>query len=103
MRAPMVETRVRKKQSAPARAAAWRFRSSGELQTLQSAALAKQDRLVHGFSTRPGGTSKDGALNLGFTDEDRRRNVLENRARFFRSIGAEKLRLVALRQIHSDV
>ena len=42
-------------------------------------------------------------LNLGFTDWDSRARVLENRKKFFRAIGADKLRAITLRQIHSDV
>ena len=42
-------------------------------------------------------------LNLGFTDWDSRERVIENRAKFFHAIGADKMRVVALRQIHSDV
>jgi polyphenol oxidase len=69
---------------------------------------------VHGLSTRPGGASdlealRDGkkqmekVLNLGFTDWDARERVLENRAKFFRALGADKMGVVALRQIHSDI
>lgn len=77
---------------------------------------------MHGFSTRPGGASEippagpaggaprkgratgnAGALNLGFTDWDSRERVLENRAKFFHAIGADKMRVVTLRQIHSDL
>jgi polyphenol oxidase len=75
--------------------------------------LARLDWLVHGFSTRPGGTSRlpssDGApkkndrvLNVGFTDWDSRAHVLENRKKFFHAIGADRMRAVTLRQIHSD-
>jgi polyphenol oxidase len=100
----MPKTFVRKRRSSsPATASGWHFESSGKVQALQSAAFAKQDWLVHGFSTRPGGASKDGALNLGFTDWDARENVVGNRRGFFRAIGAEHLRPFALRQIHSDV
>lgn len=42
-------------------------------------------------------------LNLGFTDWDAKENVLENRKRFFRRLGADKMRVITLRQIHSDV
>jgi polyphenol oxidase len=44
-----------------------------------------------------------GDLNLGFTEWDSRERVTENREKFFRGIGAETLRAVTLRQIHSDV
>ena len=81
---------------------------------LEVAPLAEIDWLVHGFSARPGGTSKleaaargkpgsSGVLNLGFTDWDSRERVIENRARFLRALGASKMRLAGLRQMHSDV
>jgi YfiH family protein len=73
------------------------------LQVLEAPPLARLGWLVHGFSTRPGGASENGALNLGFTDGDSRECVLENRGRFFRAIGADKMRAVTLRQIHSDI
>jgi polyphenol oxidase len=93
----------------------WKPRRASGLQILQSPALDKLDWLVHGFSTRPGGTSEmpagpraaksqpERVLNLGFTDWDNRACVAENRGKFFRSIGAGKMRIVALRQIHSDI
>lgn len=75
--------------------------------------LAKLDWLVHGFSTRVGGVSQlaspdasqktESLLNLGFTDWDSKEKVLENRKRFFRMLGADKMRVVTLRQIHSDI
>jgi polyphenol oxidase len=105
---------TKKKSSARARAE-WKPRRAGGLQILESPALAKLDWLVHGFSTRAGGasefassngaprTKKGRVLNLGFTDWDSRARVLENRKKFFHAIGADKLRAVTLRQIHSDV
>jgi purine-nucleoside/S-methyl-5'-thioadenosine phosphorylase / adenosine deaminase len=101
-----------KKKPAARPGAAWKLRSSGGLQILESPPLARLDWLVHGFSTRPGGASelpdaqkakRERVLNLGFTAWDTRAQVLENRARFFRAIGADKRRVVALRQIHSDI
>ena len=94
--------------------ALWKPRRARGLRILQAPALARLDWLVHGFSTRPGGASKlkahcDGrekiedVLNLGFTDWDERERVLENRAGFFSAIGAEKMQVVAMRQIHSDI
>jgi YfiH family protein len=91
----------------------FKLRRSSGLQVLQAPALAALDWLVHGFSTRPGGTSqlpssdgartrKDRVLNLGFTDWDSRARVLDNRKKFFHAIGADTMRAVTLRQIHSD-
>jgi hypothetical protein len=84
------------------------------MQVLEAPALTRINWLVHGFSTRPGGISElktlhDGedtcekALNLGFTDWDAGEHVRDNREKFFRAIGASKMRVVALRQIHSDI
>jgi polyphenol oxidase len=77
---------------------------------LQAASLKPIPWLIHGFSTRPGGSSKtygDRTLNLGFTREDARAAVERNRANFLRELGAvSKGRpwpLVTLRQIHSDL
>lgn len=94
--------------------AVWRPRRTSGLQILKSPAFAREDWLVHGFSTRAGGVSELSAnhqghagtekvLNLGFTDWDSRQRVLENRRRFFASLSAAKMRVVGLRQIHSDI
>jgi YfiH family protein len=98
------------------RGSPWALRRAGELQILRAPALAAIDWVVHGFSTRVGGTSKletqrDGrkgsekVLNLGFAEWDARADVQGNREMFFAAVGAGagKMRLVALRQIHSDV
>jgi YfiH family protein len=122
-----VATTVAKKKSAarkhsaakrPKTASAnWKMRRTGELQILEAPALANLGWLAHGFSTRPGGVSElktlpDGGnrkktpskvLNLGFTDWDTRAHVLDNRDKFFRGIDAVKMRVIALRQIHSDI
>jgi len=93
---------------------AWNERRAGSLQIIEAGALAGLPWLAHGFSTRIGGASElkeDGqkrgkngkVLNLGFTEWDQRERVIENRRRFFQALGAEKMRVVTLRQIHSDV
>jgi len=101
-----------------------------KLTILQARHLSQIPWLVHGFSTRVGGSSRaygKGALNLGFTKDDSRAAVDRNRAAFLRAIGAcgdsrprlpalssegsgrAKLDgaalwpLITLRQIHSDV
>ncbi|HXA79620.1 MAG TPA: peptidoglycan editing factor PgeF [Candidatus Acidoferrales bacterium] len=101
----------RKRASRPA---GWNLRRVGGLRILEAPVFAALDWLVHGFSTRLAGVSElatsDGApsnmhdrvLNLGFTDWDSRARVLDNRKKFFHAIGADKLRAVTLRQIHSD-
>ena len=97
-----------------AASAKWKVRRTGGLQILEAPAFVRLNWLSHGFSTRPGGVSElktlrggrnetEKILNLGFTDWDARAHVLENRAKFFRGIGGAKMRVVALRQIHSDI
>lgn len=107
----------RKKETAPLRdkpASGWQLRRGGGLQILAAMPLAELDWLVHGFSTRSGGASelvaerngktfREGVLNLGFAEWDSRENVLENRKRFIAALGAKKMRIVTLRQVHSDL
>ena len=65
--------------------------------------------LAHGFSTRQGGVSslpgsRQGAnLNLGSVPWDRPANVLKNRRKLLAALRADSMRLVALRQVHSDL
>lgn len=75
--------------------------------------------LVHGFSTRAGGSSRaygHGDLNLGFTKDDPKSTVERNRATFLQALGAFDQKrgksskssskfwpLITMRQIHSDV
>lgn len=92
--------------------AKWEFRNAGGLNVLTASRLADIDWLAHGFSTRSGGVSElntraqrasERVLNLGFTEWDDRRNVLRNRAAFAQSIDASEMRMVVLRQTHSDI
>jgi polyphenol oxidase len=88
------------------------------LKTLQEAqnkiirteSLTPVSWVIHGFSTRPGGISRvygGKSLNLGYTREDTRRAVEQNRTAFLRQLGAirkgRECPLVTLRQIHSDL
>jgi YfiH family protein len=98
-----------RKRAAPARGArsraAWTTLRAGGIQILQAAPLVKLPWLVHGFSTRPGGASTlDGqrVFNLSRTEWDRREHVERNRAAFLDALGAAEMKLVTLRQIHSD-
>jgi YfiH family protein len=67
--------------------------------------------LWHGFSTRRGGASRaycledaPGELNLGFTPEDHRANVLRNRALLVQAVtGNPATPLATVRQIHSSI
>ncbi|MBI2817725.1 MAG: peptidoglycan editing factor PgeF [Acidobacteria bacterium] len=76
---------------------------------LHAPLLADIPWLVHAFSTRAGGVSSfvnsqfAHELNLGNVAWDSTRNVDENRRRFRVALGAADLRLVVLRQIHSDL
>jgi YfiH family protein len=77
------------------------------MQVLQAQSLRGIPWLVHGFSTRSGGAStlenEARTLNLGFTDRDAPENVEANRMKFLAAIGARGMKLLTLRQIHSDV
>ena len=77
---------------------------------MQAPGFKKISWLVHGFSLRSGGvTSCYGGktLNLGFTSDDQRDHVEENRKRLLANLGAGARRkpwpLVSLRQVHSDI
>jgi hypothetical protein len=81
-----------------------------KITVLQADALKTIPWLLHGFSTRTGGSSRafgSNSLNLGFTKDDSRVAVERNRTDFLKELGAvadKKLwPLVALRQIHSDL
>jgi polyphenol oxidase len=90
-----------------------------KLNVLRATQLSNFPWLVHGFSTRRGGSSRvygGAALNLGFTTEDSKTVVERNRAAFLMELGAastarktlrnsgsETIPLVTLRQVHSDI
>ena len=87
-------------------ASPWRLRKSQGLQILELAVFRKLPWLIHGFSTRPGGSSSlesENVLNLGFMEWDTRDNVLANRRKLQSTLGAPNLGLAPLKQIHSDV
>src|SRR5690242_16359503 len=91
-----------KKFSAPR---GWTFCKRAGVEVLQAGAFARESWLVHGFSTRRGGVSDlagESVLNLGFTAWDTKEAVAKNRAALLASIGATGMRLISLRQIHSD-
>jgi YfiH family protein len=84
----------------------WRLNSKGNIRILGLKPFSQIPWLIHGFSTAPGGLSDlDGrkVLNLTFTEWDARENVLANRKKFQAALGAEKLSLIVLKQIHSAV
>jgi polyphenol oxidase len=72
--------------------------------------LARISWLIHGFTSRTGGSSRaygGNSLNLGFTKQDSRAAVERNRAAVLRKLGAVRGKrpwgLVTIRQIHSDL
>jgi polyphenol oxidase len=92
------------------------------LTVLRAQHLSQLSWLVHGFSTRGGGSSRAYGkrdLNLGFTKDDSRAAVERNRSAFLRELGAvtgKRRRsraarnainspwpLITLHQIHSDI
>jgi YfiH family protein len=93
--------------------------NKAKVKILHAGNLSRLAWLVHGFSTRPGGSSRAYGkrdLNLGFTKGDSRAAVERNRAAFLHEIGAVSSKrrgsrnatgslwpLITLRQIHSDV
>ena len=76
---------------------------------LECRALARLPWVLHAFSTRRGGASRQRVdlpspgLNLGFTEWDRRRRVERNRRQFFSQLGGRDFALASLRQIHSSL
>jgi polyphenol oxidase len=87
------------------------------LNILRAGHLSAFPWLVHGFSTRAGGSSRaycKGDLNLGFTKDDSRAAVERNRTAFLHTIGAcrdgrpgraklDLWPLITIRQVHSDL
>lgn len=58
--------------------------------------------MLHGFSTRLGGVSKEhlGSMNLSFTRGDEKEAVLENHRRFAKALGYDENKLVFSNQVH---
>ncbi len=84
--------------------------SGNKSSLLRSQMLLPSSWLVHGFSTRLGGTSRaygGHTLNLGFTQQDSRPAVERNRALFLEKLGAKNSKklwpMVTLHQVHSDL
>jgi purine-nucleoside/S-methyl-5'-thioadenosine phosphorylase / adenosine deaminase len=85
----------------------WSLRAVRGVQVLELAPFKRLPWLVHGFSTRTGGSSLlasgERVLNLGFTEWDTRAAAQKNRKTFQSALGADDLKLVPLRQFHSAV
>jgi purine-nucleoside/S-methyl-5'-thioadenosine phosphorylase / adenosine deaminase len=83
--------------------------TKSQIKILQAQTLREHPWLLHGFSTRQGGSSRvygGHALNLGFTKADTKVAVERNRAAFLAHLGANGRQawpLVTLRQVHSDI
>lgn len=60
------------------------------------------ENILHGFSTRLGGVSKEHlySMNLSFTRGDEEENVRENHRRFAKALGYDEKRLVFSNQVH---
>lgn len=89
----------RSKETAPGKA---------EITVLTARLLRGRQWLLHGFSTRKNGFSTvygGQDLNLGFTEEDKRRFVEENHKAFLQALSpaAPRLTLITVKQVHSDV
>jgi len=80
-----------------------------KIEILKAAPLERIPWLVHGFSTRHGGSSRaygKASLNLGFTPNDQRAAVTKNRGAFVAAVTRGSKRaweLTNLRQVHSDL
>lgn len=105
----MRKTRRRVAIAKPA-AKKWKEKRAGGLTVLIAPGLARVPWTVHGFSTRKGGASsldsrargKERVLNLGFTEWDKRETVEVNRKSFLKALGATRMTLVTVKQVHSD-
>lgn len=64
--------------------------------------LKPYKNVVHGFSTRDGGVSKEhlSSMNLSFSRGDDRENVIANHRRFAKAVGYDENRLVFSDQVH---
>lgn len=78
------------------------FQQVGELRYYEFDLLGRSG-LVHGIFTRHGGISPSpwNSLNVGGSNGDERKNVIENRRRLFNSLGLEVESLYDVWQVHS--
>ena len=101
---------IKQQRSKRDRERATRTPKLGKLNVLKASSLADIPWLIHGFSTRQGGVSKEyggGQLNLGLTKEDKPENVARNRELFLTAVGAhnngDAWPSVQMRQVHSPI
>ena len=80
------------------------IRENGGVRYITFPHFSKYDCLHHGFSTRIGGVSAGGCatMNLSFSREESRENVLENYRRFCHVLGIDIHHLVLSRQTHTN-
>ena len=89
--------------------ASTKLKPQDKIKLLQSPSLVQIPWLVHGFSTRQGGSSRaygGKSLNLGFTSPDSKAAVLRNRTAFVSSLTGNRKtqwKIATLRQVHSDL
>ncbi len=71
---------------------------------IQSDILGDSNQVVHAFSTRQGGVSREpyATMNLGASVGDDPGAVEENRRRFFGSFGIQSSQVVRVKQVHGD-
>ncbi|MBE6023645.1 MAG: peptidoglycan editing factor PgeF [Cellulosilyticum sp.] len=81
---------------------AYKFVTKDALTYLTFTSWEKDERVVHGFSTRSGGVSQGelSSLNLGFNRGDQEENVIENYKRMCQVIGVPFESLVLSKQVH---
>lgn len=80
--------------------------ASARVQIIQAHVFGGIPWLVHGFSTRLGGSSRlygGNALNLGITREDATQAVERNREALQKKLGAPGWLLAHMHQVHSDI
>ena len=66
--------------------------------------ILPKDKVVHGFSTRLGGTSPEpwASLNMGLHVGDDKERVYNNRCAYLHALGIDPAALVAAEQVHGD-
>lgn len=66
--------------------------------------FSEYENLIAVFSTRNGGFSKGlySSLNLGFSTNDRKKDVTENRNLFFNNIGISENKIAKVNQVHGN-
>lgn len=81
------------------------FNQKDEVAYVTFPKLNEYTNIVHGFSTRLGGVSKNhlASMNLSFSRGDERENVFENHRRFGKAIGYDENKLVFSDQVHTTV